>query len=139
MSNDDFNMQETLDRREAVMQRIIAHVRTDTKEKAIALLAGWMSIDELEHIAQFWDERLSPEELKKLIATKDTLEKLNDRVEEQDEQIASLQAKVHLCTRYDQLVAVYEAAEYQLKMLDGIDSTAKYIGLIKAIAAVEDE
>ena len=37
----------------------------------------------------------------------------------------------------EKLLAVLEAAQEQLVMLDGIDSTAKYIGLIKAIAAAQ--
>jgi len=42
-----------------------------------------------------------------------------------------------LAARNELLEAVLEAAEKQLAMLDGIDRTAKYIGLIKAIAAVQ--
>lgn len=56
------------ERREAVTQRIIDHVRTDTKERAISLITGHMSIDDLEAIAKFWDDRLSPEEMAAIAA-----------------------------------------------------------------------
>ena len=60
--NDDFNLQRTIERREAATTRIVDHLRVNTKEQALVLLAGWLSISTLESIATFWDDRLSPEE-----------------------------------------------------------------------------
>lgn len=62
MKGEDFNLNNTIERREAVTQRIVTHLRVGTKELSIWLLCAWLSIDELESIAKFWDERLSPEE-----------------------------------------------------------------------------
>lgn len=39
----------------------------------------------------------------------------------------------------DKMLAVVEAARYQLEMLDSIDSTAKYIELIKALTALDSD
>ena len=65
------NIGEVIKRRNAVTKRIIDHVRTDTKEQAICLICGHMSIDDLEAIAKFWDDRLSPEEIAAIAAAPD--------------------------------------------------------------------
>jgi len=44
-----------------------------------------------------------------------------------------------LQARNELLEKVVEAAKEQLTMLDGIDRTAKYIGLIKALAALKEQ
>jgi uncharacterized protein YerC len=55
-------------RREAVTKRIVEHCTLDSKERAISLVTAFMSLDDLEEIAKFWDDRLSPEEMKAIAA-----------------------------------------------------------------------
>lgn len=57
------SLEETIKRREDVTERIVQHCRTDTKQTAIVMITGHMSLDDLEALAKFWDERLSPEEI----------------------------------------------------------------------------
>ena len=71
MNTEVFDLQRTLERREAATKRIIDHLRTDSKQQAIALVCGHMSISRLEEIAKFWDERLSPEEIEAIAAAPD--------------------------------------------------------------------
>lgn len=52
-------LDQTIKRKDKVMQRILRHLTRNSKEKALCLLMGWMSIEDLEHIANFWDERRS--------------------------------------------------------------------------------
>ncbi len=73
-------------------------------------------IDRLRNSRVVWkDARRAPTDLEAEAA--DTMEKM--------------------LARNELLEAVYEAAKFQIEMLDGIDSTAKSRTLLKALAALE--
>lgn len=64
------------------------------------------------------------------------IERLTAHNEKLQEQVDSLQQKVHLCTRYDQLEAVYEPALQVYREFDGLGHDSVY-ALEKVLIAVQ--
>jgi len=46
-----------IEERDTELQRMLVHVEDDDKERALILVAGWMSIATLKAMNDFWDER----------------------------------------------------------------------------------
>lgn len=54
---DEMSLRDALVQREHVTKHLIAQLRDDEKDHAIVLITAFMSIDDLEYIARFWDNR----------------------------------------------------------------------------------
>lgn len=47
---------ETLNKRGKLMDRAVAHMERTKKKRALYIVMGWMSIEQLNDMVEFWDE-----------------------------------------------------------------------------------